>query len=69
MLWEYLQEKAINCSLSKAIALVWLCEFTVELNLEIHVIAEYDVNDYKVMDLKRRTVEVNGVNVVIPSPT
>lgn len=35
-----------------------------ELNLEI-----IDVNNSKVMDLKRRTIEVNGVNVVIPSPS
>lgn len=63
----FLQERGVNGSLSKQIELVRLCELAVELNLEI--IVKYDLNDYKVMDLKRRTVEVNGVNVVIPSPT
>lgn len=65
---EILQERGVNCPLSQnKFELVLFCELSVELNLEI--IARYDVNDYKVMDLKRRTVEVNGVNVVIPSPT
>lgn len=63
---EFLQERRVNCSLSKNIELVWLCELAVELNLEI--IAKYVVNDYKVMDLKR-TVKVIGVNVVILSLT
>lgn len=62
-----LQERGVNSSLSKQIELVRLCELAVELNLEI--IAKYDVNGYKVMDLKGKKVEVNGVNVVIPSPT
>lgn len=63
---EFLQERRVNCSLSKNIELVWLCELAVELNLEI--IAKYVVNDYKVMDLKR-TVKVIGVYVVILSLT
>lgn len=62
-----LQERGVNGSLIKQIELVRLCELAVELDLEI--IAKYDVNDYKVMDLKRKKVEVNGVNLVIPSPT
>lgn len=65
---EFLQERGVKCSLSKKIELVRLCELAVELNLEI-IIAKNDVDDYKVMDLKRRTVEVNGVNAVISSPT
>lgn len=64
---EFLQKRGVNCSLSKRIGLVRLCELAVELNLEM--IVKCDLNDYKVMDLKRRTVEVNGVNAVIPSPT
>lgn len=63
----FLQERGVNGSLCKQIELVRLCKLAVELDLEI--IAKYDVNDYKVMDLKRKKVEVNGVNVVIPSPT
>lgn len=63
----FLQERGVNSSLSKQIELVRLCELAVELNLEI--IAKYDVNDYKVMDLKRKKVELNGVNLVVPSPT
>lgn len=63
----FLQERCVNSSLCKQIEIVRLCKLAVELDLEI--IAKYDVNDYKVMDLKRKTVEVNGTNVVIPSPT
>lgn len=33
-LCESLQERTVNCSLSKTIEHVWLCKFTVELNLE-----------------------------------
>lgn len=57
------QERGVNCTLSTKIKFVRFCEL-VELNLEIT--ARLDVNDYKVMDFKRRTVEINGV---IPSPT
>lgn len=49
----FIQERGVNRSLRQKSELVRLC----------------DVNDYKVMKLKRRTVKVNGVNVVMPSPT
>lgn len=47
----FIQERGVNRSLHQKSELVRLC----------------DVNDYKVMNLKRRTVK--GVNVVMPSPT
>lgn len=64
---EVLHETEVNCSLSQKIELLRFCELAVNLNLKI--IAKYDVNDIKVMDLKRSTVEVNGVNEAIPSHT
>lgn len=68
VLREFLQERGVNISLCKTKnELVQFCELAVELNLEI--IAKYGVNVYKVTGLKRRTVEVNGDNVVIPSLT
>lgn len=61
------RERCISCSFSRKFGLVKLCELAVELTLE--VIPTDDEGDYKVMDIKRRTVEENGVNVIIPSPT
>lgn len=64
---RFLLERGVSCSFSRKFGLVKLCELAVELTLE--VIPTDDEGDYKVMDIKRRTVEENGVNVIIPSPT
>ena len=47
--------------------MVRLCELAEELNLEI--IPVDDVGDYKIMDKRRRTVQLNDNSVEIPSPT
>ena len=48
---QYLQERNISCSLYNKLHLIRLCEIADELKLEV-----VDHDDYKVMDLTRRTL-------------
>ena len=64
---NYLHERGVTCSIGRKPDLVRLCELAEELNLEI--IPADDGGDYQVMDTKRRTVQLLGNSVELPSPT
>ena len=64
---NYLHERGVTCTIGRKPDLVRLCELAEELNLEI--IPADDGGDYQVMDTKRRTVQLLGNNVELPSPT
>jgi len=61
----FLTERGITCSLYRKQHLVRLCEIAVELDLE--VVDTKD--DYKDMDLSRRTINLNGSTYIIPEVT